>query len=122
MICTETRILVEDLHIEAYVGLHAPERDQPQTVAIDIICMLTEPEVRREELQTSVDYVPIVKEVRELALSKKRRLLETLAEEIAEICLRDTNTGSVVVSVRKPGKLPGVKKAVGTTRSFRKGE
>ena len=121
MICTETKVLVEDLRLEAYVGLHAPERDQLQTIAIDIICTLVDPKVTYEELETSVDYVPIVEEVRRVATTQKRRLIETLAEEIAEICLKDTNTGSVVVSVRKPHKFSGIK-AVGITRTFKKGE
>ncbi|HEX8591429.1 MAG TPA: dihydroneopterin aldolase [Candidatus Paceibacterota bacterium] len=119
-ICSRTQVRVEDLHLEAYVGLYAPERDQLQTIAIDIVCELENPEVLDEDLANSVDYVPLVEEVKGLTKSQRRHLIETLAEEIAQVCLRKERTKTVLVSIRKPHKLPGVK-AVGITRLFERG-
>ena len=114
---THTCIEVKDLRIEAYVGLHGDERDHPQTVSISIECTLEHPEVPGDDLSHSCDYIPIMEEVRVLALSKRRRLIETFAEEIAGICFQNTNVKSVLVSVQKPHKFPSVE-AVGTTRTF----
>lgn len=117
---TSTVVHVEDLHLEAYVGLHAPEREQLQTVAVDVSCTLEEPRVMDDDLAQSVDYIPIVEKVKALALTRKRRLIETFAEEIAEACFENARVKSVVVSVRKPYKLPGTR-SVGITRTFEKG-
>ena len=117
----ETTILVEDLEIEAYVGQHAPEREQLQTVVISIACSLKDPIVSADAIENTFDYLPIVTEVKALAVAGKRRLIETLAEEIALLCLNSSKAESVVVSIRKPNKLPGVK-AVGITRTFKKEE
>lgn len=117
---TQTRVFVEDLKIEAYVGHLAPERDQLQTVSIDISCIIQNPEVPDDELLNTFDYIPLVEEIRGIALSRKRRLIETFAEEIAELCFVHAHVQNVVVSIRKPNKLPGVA-AVGTQRTFERG-
>lgn len=119
MHAAETNVLVEELLVEAYVGLHAPERDQLQPIAIDITCTLTEPHISGDDLSLTFDYVPVVEQVRKLAIGQKRRLIETLAEEIAALCLADSRVRSVVVSVRKPHKFSDVR-AVGVTRTFQR--
>ena len=117
---TRTTVHVDDLRIEAFVGQGAPERSQPQVVSISIVSTLTDPEVRNDNLEESFDYVPIVNQIKELALARSRKLIETLAEEIAEIVLANVRVKSVIVSVRKPHKLPAVA-AVGIERTFERG-
>jgi 7,8-dihydroneopterin aldolase/epimerase/oxygenase len=120
--CANTTVFVSKLQIPAYVGLHAPERDALQMVEIDITCTLKNANAEGDDLSQSVDYVPAVEAVRALALQKRRRLIETLAEEIAVECFMQENTKSCEVSIRKPHKLPGTS-SVGITRTFtRKGE
>lgn len=117
---TQTTIHIEDLRLDAYVGLHAPERDQLQAIAIDITCTIADAAVPEDDLERTVDYVPIIEEVRKLASAHKRCLIETLAEEIAAVCFGNARAKSVLVSVRKPHKLPAVA-AVGITRTFERG-
>jgi dihydroneopterin aldolase len=114
---TNTTVHIENLQVEAYVGQHAPEREQLQVVCISITCTLANPDVLNDQLNNSFDYVPVVGEVRALAIQRKRRLIETFAEEIADCCFSCPLVETVIVSVRKPHKLPGVG-AVGTTRTF----
>lgn len=114
---THTTVHVDDLRLEAFVGQHAPERDQLQVVSISITCALENPNVPGDELENSFDYVPIVEEAKRLAVNKKRRLIETFAEEIASVCFTSARVKTVVVSVRKPHKLPAVT-AVGIERTF----
>ena len=114
---THTTVRVDDLRIEAFVGQGAPERSQPQVVSISIASTLADPAVRNDDLAESFDYVPIISHIKELALARPRKLIETFAEEIAEACLANARVKTVVVSVRKPHKLPAVA-AVGIERTF----
>lgn len=114
---TATIVLVEGFRVDALVGHLAPERRTLQPIDLDIACTLGDPDVPNEQLGRSFDYVPILDRIRELAVSRPRRLIETLAEEIAAECFTCSRVSSVVVSVRKPNKFPGVA-AVGVTRSF----
>lgn len=116
-IATNNKVLVEGLTVQAYVGLHAPERDELQTVVIDISCETQSPEVADDDLSNSADYLPVLDAVRDIAVSKKRRLIETFAEEIAEVCFAQEHVVCTTVSVRKPQKFPQVE-AVGVTRTF----
>ena len=112
-----TTVLIEDLLVPTWIGLHQPERNEQQNVRIDVYCELKKPNVPNEKLAQSVDYVPIVSAVKRIAAEQKRRLIETFAEEIAAICFENDNVARVTVSVQKPHKIPQVS-AVGTTRVF----
>lgn len=113
----KTVIHIKGLSIPALVGLHAPERESLQTVYIDIDCTLAEPEVFGEDLANSIDYAPIVEQIRSACVYRERRLVETLAREIADICFKHPHAAEVRVTVLKPKKLPGCE-AVGVTTTF----
>lgn len=114
---TQTLVLVEDLRVEAFVGQDAPEREQTQPVSISITCTLENSEVTGDDLRNTFDYIPLLDEIREFATSRERRLIETLAEEVAAACFACEHVKTVTVSVKKPNKFPGVL-AVGTERTF----
>lgn len=119
--CTSTSVHIEGLMVSAYVGWGTEERSRTQKVRIDIVLELNEVDTFDNRLDSTVDYVPIAEAVRLLATTKRRRLIETLAEEIADACFRNPKTQRAAVSIRKPQKLPSTD-AVGITRTFiRKG-
>ena len=113
---TSTTVLVEGLHVSALVGYTSEERARPQTVIVDIVCELNTNEFG-DELARTFDYVPIVEQVRLLALVRERALIETFAEEIATACFSHAAVERARVSVRKPHKLMGCV-AVGVERIF----
>lgn len=115
--CEETWVYVERLDLLAYVGIGAKERRMPQRVVIDLCCQVDLG--AQDELSATFDYAPVVKEVKSLCLENDRKLIETLAQEIARACFADARVTKVRVSVAKPRKLPGCD-AVGTTRTFRR--
>jgi dihydroneopterin aldolase len=114
---SETKVVVEGLLVEAYVGLHDPEMETLQPIQIDLCCELIKPEVPHDDIRETFDYFPVIEEIRILAKEKKRRLIETFGEEIATLCFAYEGVGKVTVSVRKPRKFPQVE-AVGVTRTF----
>ena len=112
-----TQILIEGLLVPTWIGHRQPERNEQQNILVNITCELRFPSVPSEKLAGSVDYGPIVNTIKTIAGERKRRLIETFAEEIAEICFENTNVLRATISVRKPHKLPQVA-AVGCTRIF----
>jgi dihydroneopterin aldolase len=120
--CQDTVIHVEGLKVDAYVGLHAPERRVPQTILVDIAYRLTKPEVRGDKISTTADYVPIVEVVQEHAIMGRYRLIETFAERVAEDCFADNRRiCEFRITIRKPNKLPNCA-SVGITRTFTRKE
>ncbi|MDB5244456.1 MAG: folB [Parcubacteria group bacterium] len=118
---TTTCVEIEGLRVLAFVGHQDPEMSMVQTVLIDIRCTLDDPEVRGDELSQSADYVPITRAIRTIAKGKKRRLIETLAEECAIACFANERVRECRIRIRKPHKLPDCD-SVGTIRVFKRKE
>lgn len=95
-------ILIEQLELLAYVGVTAGERATAQRLAVSLAL---EPRGGLRDLddaiEKTVDYFAVCEAVRTLTGTHPRRLIETLAEEIAELVLERFAVRAVEVEVRK---------------------
>ena len=100
--------MIRDLAVECRIGVPDWERAKPQPIWIDIeAAMDAAAAARRDDVREAVDYARLATQAAVLAKSKPYRLLETLAEELAEMILRDFRVPRVVVRVKKRA-LPGI--------------
>ena len=96
------RIFVENLELRCRIGVPEAERAEPQRLAATLTL-----EPRRElsrledRLENTVDYAAICECVKALCVARPRRLIETLAEEIAEELLARFALRGVEVELRK---------------------
>ncbi|MCL5281446.1 MAG: dihydroneopterin aldolase [Planctomycetes bacterium] len=100
------RIFIRDLAIRCIVGVDEYERREKQ----DILVHLTlHADLRRagrtDALEDTVDYRALKKRILRLAEESRFRLIEALAQNIADECLRDERVEQVAVMVEKPGAL-----------------
>ena len=95
-------IRVEQLELRAQIGVPDDERATPQRLALNLTI---EPSNSFRELddriENTVDYFVVARTVQQLAAMRPRRLLETLAEEIAQEVLAKFPVRSVEVELRK---------------------
>ena len=102
----EIQIIGIDLPV--HIGVPAEERASLQTVQADVIMRMRCPcEELRDDLASTIDYEAVAGRLRSLAAEKPRKLIETLAAEIAECALREFGAAAVTVEIRKR-ILPGV--------------
>lgn len=97
------------------VGVPAAERRKPQKVLVDVGLELDlEPAARGDDMRLSVDYWAIEKEVRAIAESGERALVETLASRLARELLRTQPLASAIrVRVHKtPAVMPKTREVV----------
>jgi dihydroneopterin aldolase len=103
-------VFVRDMMLMARVGILAYEQDGPQRIRINIDLAvdddgaragLSRAAVGRDELSRVVDYGVIAERVREIVAAGHVRLLETLAERIAEACLHDPRVEQARIRVEK---------------------
>ena len=103
----EIRII--GLDFSTFIGVPDEERSTPQTLQADVVLRLP---VRCEDLADeftgTIDYEAVTRRLRQLALARPRKLIETLATEFAECALREFSATKVRVEIRKR-ILPGVK-------------
>lgn len=99
-------IHIRDLAVRCIVGIYPEERRARQDV---ILNMVLEGDFRRaaatDDIRHAVDYKQLKKRIVEHVEDSSYRLIETMAEAVARICLRDRGVRRVTVTVDKPGAL-----------------
>lgn len=106
---SEDKISLLNMRFYGYHGVHSFERETGQPFEVDV-------EARADlagagtsdDLARTVDYSRIYELVREVIEGPSRRLVESLAEEVARRVLTLAGITAVTVRVRKPrAPLPG---------------
>ncbi|MBU0716582.1 MAG: dihydroneopterin aldolase [Verrucomicrobia bacterium] len=112
------QIHIRQLKMSAVIGVYPRERKAPQAVIVDLVLHTDLQEAgRSDQLTDTIDYAALVARVRKAVAKSRFKLLEALAEHIADLCLRAERIAAVDVTVAKPGALPGIGVAVTIYRS-----
>ncbi len=107
---TGQRIFIRDLQLPCRIGLTKAERRNRQRLAINLDMEVEPRRVGKDRISEVVDYTDIVAEVRRISLESEFRLLESLAEQLAQACF--VHRRILVVRVRVE-KLDLVSEAAG---------
>jgi len=95
-------IHIQNLKIDACVGVPDAERAQPQTLHV---CLTLEPNVNfaglDDRIENAVDYAIVCAEIKAVTSERPRSLLETLAEEIAQRLLSRFPIWKLTLELRK---------------------
>jgi len=102
-------VFLRDMVLTASVGVHAFEHDAAQRIRVNVdLAVLDDsglPGSRaapgRDDLSRVVDYEAVADQVRAIVNAGHVRLLETLAERMAEACLLDTRVHLARIRVEK---------------------
>jgi dihydroneopterin aldolase len=102
-------VFLRDMVLHASVGVHAFEHEAPQRIRVNVDLAVAEefapglsrPAPGRDELSRVVDYEAVANSIRAIVAAGHVSLLETLAERLAETCLRDTRVQVARIRVEK---------------------
>jgi 7,8-dihydroneopterin aldolase/epimerase/oxygenase len=97
-------VFVRDLVLECSIGVHQYEREALQRVRINLDLAVREGETRGnldDDLSNVVCYEELTKGVREIVSKDHVNLVETLAEDVAAMCLTDNRVRSARVRIEK---------------------
>ena len=95
------RVFVRDLVLPASIGVHRHEQDHPQRIRINLDLMVTDEPPSHDRLSDVVCYETITEEVRAIVGGPHTNLVESLAERVAEACLRDPRVATARVRIEK---------------------
>lgn len=102
------RVIVEGLKAETCIGIYDWERRIRQVVQIDLqLGTDVAAAASDDEIALAVDYKAVSQRVRSYAENAQHRLVETFAETLAELLLREFRLPWVRVAIRKPGAVTG---------------
>jgi len=99
-------VFINDLRIETIIGIYDWERKIKQTISLDLE-MGTDirKSAKTDAIENTLNYKAVAKRLIAFVGESEYQLVETLAEQIAEIVLTEFNVPWVKLSVRKPGAV-----------------
>ena len=99
-------VFLRDLKIETIIGIFDWEREIKQTVSLDLeMAADVAKAAGSDSIEDTLDYKAVAKRLIEFVGHSEYKLVETLAERIAEIVLTEFHVPWVRVRVNKPGAV-----------------
>ena len=100
------KIYVEDLRVKATIGIFDWEKKIKQEVSISYeMPHDNKKAAAADAIRATTDYKSITKAIIAFVESNKFELVETFAERIAEMVIKDFNIAEIRLRVSKPGAL-----------------
>jgi dihydroneopterin aldolase len=113
-------IHVRDLVLNCRIGVYDEEQGVDQRVRFTVeVGVYPSPRPQSDEIQDVMCYGSIVEGIRRITGEGHINLVETLAERIAEYCLKDRRAARVRVMVEKLDRVPGASLGVEIERRQR---
>ncbi|MER6111652.1 MULTISPECIES: dihydroneopterin aldolase [Streptomyces] len=97
------RVALHGLKARGHHGVFPKEREEGQTFIVDLVLGLDiRPAAAHDDLTRTVHYGIVAEEVVAVVQGEPVNLIETLAERIAQVCLKHDVVQEVEVRVHKP--------------------
>ncbi|MCB9995700.1 MAG: dihydroneopterin aldolase [Rhodospirillales bacterium] len=98
-----TKIIVKNLRLNMFIGVHDHEHDKEQAVIVSVELTVDDnPEWKKDSIDAVLNYESIVSGIKFIAKRGHINLLETYAGYIADFCLKEPQVRDVMVLVEKP--------------------
>ena len=99
-------VFLRDLKIETIIGIFDWEREIKQTVSLDLEMAADVAKAAESDgIEDTLDYKAVAKRLIDFVGHSEYKLVETLAERVADIVLNEFDVPWVRVRVNKPGAV-----------------
>ena len=103
-------IFIEELRVEANVGIYPRERAAPQTIEINLTFGVPDEAARDDDIAKTIDYADVIGRIRRELMAHHFNLLETLGEFVIALMLDEFKAPWVKISIAKIGVMKGVRR------------
>ena len=103
-------IFIEDMRVEAHVGIYPRERAAPQTLEISLTFGVPDEAARDDDIAKTIDYAVVIERVRKELAERHFNLLETLGEYVIALMLDEFHAPWIKISIAKVGIAKGVRR------------
>jgi len=102
------KVYIKDLKVETIIGIFEWEREVKQIISVDIeMDFDNKKAARSDDIKDALDYKKVGKRVVAFIEGSKVKLVESLAEKVAKIVLKEFPVSKLVLTLSKPGALRG---------------
>lgn len=104
------KIFLEQLEVPCIIGIFDWERKVKQKLLIDLEMPVdARKAAKKDSIDATLDYKGIAKRCIDFISKSKYFLIETLAEDLAQLLLKEFKLANIMVRVSKPGAIRGSK-------------
>lgn len=103
-------IFIEEMRVEAHVGIYEREKAAPQTLEISLTFGVPDEAARDDDIAKTIDYAVVISRIRAELAARHFNLLETLGEYVIGLMLDEFRAPWVKISIAKVGIAKGVKR------------
>ena len=101
-VCKTRHVFIRDMVIDCSIGIYTHEKEHEQRVRINLDLAVSEGDhLINDDIRNVISYEDMAKGVEAIIAAGHINLVETLAENIAEMCLLDKRVFSARVRVEK---------------------
>lgn len=103
-------IFIEDMRVDAWVGIYEREKVAPQTLQIDLTFGVPDAAAANDDIADTIHYGEVIERIRAELAERHFNLLETLGEHIVGMLFNEFRAPWVKISIAKAGIMKGVKR------------
>lgn len=103
-------IFIDDMRVEAHVGIFAREKVAPQTLEISLTFGVPDEAAQDDDIGKTIRYDEVIERIRKELAIRHFNLLETLGEYVIALLLNEFGAPWVKISVAKIGIMKGVRR------------
>ena len=103
-------IFIEDLRVQAWVGIYPREKAAKQTVEINLAFGVPDTAMRRDNIADTIDYAEVVMRIQRELGERYFNLIEKLGEYVVTLLMEEFSAPWVKLRVAKIGVMKGVRR------------
>lgn len=104
------RIFIDELRVDAWVGIYPRERAARQTIEISLEFGVPDAAAQHDDIADTIDYAAVIARIRAELGERHFNLLETLGEYVVALLVDDFGAPWVKISIAKTGVMKGVER------------
>ena len=103
-------IFIDDLRVDAHVGIYPREQAAAQTLEISLTFGVPDEAAQNDDITRTIDYAAVIARIRLELAARQFNLLETLGEFVLELMLKEFSAPWVKIRIAKLGVMKGVRR------------
>ena len=103
-------IFIDDMRVEAHVGIFEREKAAPQTLEISLTFGVPDEAAQDDDIDKTIRYDEVIERIRAELATRHFNLLETLGEYVIGLLLNEFGAPWVKISIAKMGIMKGVRR------------